>query len=113
MNIEFIWKYSYNPGFYNGSKKDMNSILKFFYPTILLFLINKFLLYNCKYTYFFNCCALLNILERTINGHVTDYLTIKFLNYKTNNFNYSDVIINIFMLYGIINILIPIIKNYI
>ena len=113
MNIEFIWKYSYNPGFYNGSKKDMNSILKFFYPSVLLFLINRFLLYDCKYTYFFNCCALLNIFERTINGHVTDYLSIKFSNYKTNNFNYSDVIINIFILWGILSNLTPIIKNYI
>ena len=56
--------------------------------------------------YLFNCFALLNILERFLNGHVTDYLTIQFYNFKTNNLNYADIVINMFTLYLFIVLLI-------
>ena len=101
-NLKLKWKKTYNKGFFGGSNKNMSKTEKLLYPLANLILVNRFLLYDNNYLYFFNAFALLNILERVINGHVTDYITIEFFKYKTYNFNYADVMINLFMIYGLI-----------
>ena len=58
--------------------------------------------------YLFNCFALLNIFERVINNHVTDYLTIQFYNLKTFNLNYADIVINLITIYFFVASLISI-----
>ena len=97
-NVKLIWNKTYNKGFLNGHYKEKGKIFKLMYPLATLFMYNLFLINNLDVLYIFNCFALLNIFERFSNGHVTDYLTIQIYNYKTNNLNYADIIINIFAL---------------
>ena len=97
-NIKLIWKKTYNKGFLNGHYKEKGKIFKLMYPIATLSIYNLFLINNLDFLYIFNCFALLNIFERFLNGHVTDYLTIQIYNYKTFNLNYADIIINLFTL---------------
>ena len=71
-------------------------------PLVYLFAINNYLLYeysNPSLQYIFNLFAGLNIFERLVNGHVTDYLTIQFFSVRTLNLNFADIIINAMMIY--------------
>ena len=95
-NIKLIWNKTYNKGFFNGHHKEKSKIFKLMYPLATLFMYNIFLINNLDFLYIFNCFALLNIFERFLNGHVTDYLTIQIYNFKTNNLNYADIVISIF-----------------
>lgn len=95
-NVKLIWKKTYNKGFFNGHYKEKGKIFKLMYPIATLSIYNLFLINNLDFLYIFNCFALLNIFERFLNGHVTDYLTIQIYNYKTFNLNYADIIINLF-----------------
>jgi lipoprotein signal peptidase len=97
-NIQLIWKKTYNKGFYNGKFKEKGKIFKLIYPLTTLFIYNLFFINNSNFFYIFNCFALLNILERFINGHVTDYLTIKFYKFRSYNLNYADIIMNVLLL---------------
>lgn len=105
-NVKLIWNKTYNKGFYNGHFKDKGVYFKLVYPAIPLISYNYFFSNHSDVMYLFNCFALLNIFERVINNHVTDYLTIQFYNLKTFNLNYADIVINMFTLYLFIVLLI-------
>ena len=85
-----------------------NGHFKLIYPTIPLVSYNYLFLKYSNAMYLFNCFALLNIFERVINNHVTDYLTIQFYSFKTFNFNYADIAIYMFIIYFLINSVISI-----
>ena len=104
-HIKLIWKKSYNKGFYNGHFKEKGKIFKLIYPLTMLCIYNLFLINSLDFIYIFNCFALLNIFERFLYGHVTDYLTIQFYHLKTFNLNYADIIVNLFIIGVIIKIL--------
>ena len=100
--FKLVWKTSYNPGFYNGYTISENKYNKLIYPFPMLLLINYLLLQKNIGIYFFNCFSFLNIFERFVNGHVTDYLTIYLYKWKTYNLNFADLVINSYILYVII-----------
>lgn len=107
-NVKLIWDKTYNKGFYNGHFKDKQVYFKLVYPAIPLISYNYLFSNYSDTMYLFNCFALLNILERFLNGHVTDYLTIQFYSLKTFNLNYADIAINMFTIYFLIHSLISI-----
>ena len=107
-NVKLIWNKTYNKGFYNGHFKDKGVYFKLVYPAIPLTSYNYFFSNHSDVMYLFNCFALLNIFERVINNHVTDYLTIQFYNLKTFNLNYADIVINLITIYFFVASLISI-----
>ena len=101
-NIKLYWRHTYNRGFYNGRMKERGKYFKLIYPSITLFFYNKYLLKNWCNLYIFNTFALLNIFERFINGHVTDYLTIQFYTFKTFNLNFADIIVTLYTVLSLV-----------
>ena len=94
------WKTTYNRGFFNGSFKTKSIFFKLLLPIFYLFILNIYFLQNdYSLNYIFNVFALLNVFERLVNRHVTDYLTIYFLSFKTFNLNFSDIVINVMIIY--------------
>jgi lipoprotein signal peptidase len=94
------WKTTYNRGFFNGSFKTKSIFFKLLLPIFYLFILNRYFLQNdYSLNYIFNVFALLNVFERLVNRHVTDYLTIYFLSFKTFNLNFSDIVINVMIIY--------------
>lgn len=98
--INLTWKTTYNRGFFNGSFKTKSTFFKLLLPIFYLFILNRYLLQNdYSLNYIFNVFALLNVFERLVSRHVTDYLTIQFLSFKTFNLNFSDIVVNMMILY--------------
>lgn len=98
--IKLTWKTTYNRGFFNGSFKTKSTFFKLLLPIFYLFILNRYLLQNdYSLNYIFNVFALLNVFERLVSRHVTDYLTIQFLSFKTFNLNFSDIVVNMMILY--------------
>lgn len=96
-NVEIIWVKAYNKGFVNGYHKKKGKIFKLIYPLTALYIYNIYLIKNLDLLYIFNCFALLNIFERFLNGHVTDYIFLKIYNHKIGHYNYADFVITIFI----------------
>lgn len=97
--LQLDWKTSFNKGFYNGYFASNNKYKKLIFPLPMLCLCNYLFIKKNIPVYLFNCFACLNICERFLNGHVTDYLTISFYNYKTLNLNFADIIINCYIIF--------------
>ena len=97
---EIIFKRSENKGFWGSSNTDWHPNKKILIPVLSLLSTLNIIEDSNKFIFILNCFS--NIFERSVNGYVTDYITIKNKKISTNNFNFADTIINFNFIYGFI-----------
>lgn len=111
VNIIILYKTTINYGYVTGTFKQFTILQKSLFSLISLILHTYIL---SKYSsisiiILFVLSSLPNILERVFKGYVTDYLSIKIkiMNkiFISNNMNYSDIILTIYILNNYIYII--------